>query len=1047
MKTLQSIIGIFLCLVLLLGSCPLVLAEDLVLGMEGKAFTAKSGAVLPYRIYAPSGEAPAEGFAVYMHLHGVGECGIDNITQTTTGMELVKKIIKNKGEEAIVLVPQCPTGSQWVNVPFASGTYSADDVEMSMFLTAAKELLDAVQKEYKVDPCRLYLGGLSMGGYGTWDLLARYPGTFAAAIPVCGGADPTKAENMKDVAIRTYHSADDPIVPVSGTRAMVEALEKVGGNVTYKEFTNLSHSCWTRAFNMPDQVEWLFSQSRKAEDPTPPAPPAPAFEQGDVNEDKEVNAKDALEVLKFAVGKTVLSQEAQLRADVNLDDVINAKDALDILKYAVGKITGFPQREPVISPPETVVTPTDPTPQPPQDEPPTDTSTGEILPRLAPAVYSTEVAVADIIPTLDGYLVKADGKYDCTYGIQKALNDCKKAGGGTVFLPAGQYKITHSISIPPRVTLMGDWQDPDLGQEYGTVILAKVASTDTNQGGLFTLSGSSGVVGLTVYYPDQSLENIKPYPPVFYTNGQGVNYMLSTVKNCTVINGYRGIGACCHTVNTNAHEQFTVENLKGTFLYTAAEVYNQADVGTWENVVVSGRYWATAKGENISSVNRDALNVYTTNHTVGMMLGDLEWTEFSGLTVEHCNIGLKIVKGQRIQFAGSLYHISLNHCAIGILVEDLDPRWGMLIANSRVDNGIQNKTSGLVKTINVQLQGNGCLGAIESAEDANAKEVSLPLAGYPSPNGHLVVADLVKDGKTDVSADLQALLDGMPAEGGIVYLPSGAYRLDAPLTVPAGVQLRGSSAVATRGIGGNGAGTVLLAYYGDDAAFNPQTDAALITLAGENAGLYGVRITYPKNGPYDENLNTTYAVRGKATGVYMVNCCITAAGYGVDFTGCDNHYIHKVMSCCYYNTYRLGGKNGVIGGCLQNGTVLTRCSDPYLENWLNEADIFTQLFNPILRKTANFIVVENAENQTVYNTFAYGCKTMITAEKVTDLLAVNIGCDNIGSDGYQIHLISGTATVLNGMRYNGKSYKKDSGTLNLYNRLTINNKTEKNGVY
>ena len=115
-------------------------------------------------------------------------------------------------------------------------------------------------------------------------------------------------------------------------------------------------------------------------------------------------------------------------------------------------------------------------------------------------------------------------------------------------------------------------------------------SEDTGVGGLFTLSGSSGVVGLTVYYPNQSFEAIKPYPAVFYTNGQGASYMLSTIKNCTVINGYRGIGACCHTENTNAHEQLTVENVKGTFLYTAAEVYNQADVGTWENVVVSGRY-------------------------------------------------------------------------------------------------------------------------------------------------------------------------------------------------------------------------------------------------------------------------------------------------------------------------------------------------------------------------------------------------------------------------------------------------------------------------
>ncbi len=366
-----------------------VMAEDTVLGMVGRTFTASNETVLPYRIYAPTTDAPENGFAVYMHFHGVGECGSDNVAQTSTGMELVRKIISQKGTDAIVLVPQCEVGYQWVNVPFAQGTYNADEVALSTYLAAAMELLESVKSQYKVDENRLYLGGLSMGGYAVWDLLARYPDTFAAAIPVCGGGDPTKAANMADVAIRTYHSADDPIVPVSGTRAMVEALEKVGGNITYREFTNLSHSCWSRAFNMPDQVTWLFSQSRKAEEQEPQQPQEPQepqqpqWEQGDVNEDNSIDAKDALQVLNFAVNKTQLTAAQQERADVNLDEAINAKDALEILKYAVGKINGFPQREPVLSPPETVVTPTAPPvdqpENPPAEETPTDTSTGEIL--------------------------------------------------------------------------------------------------------------------------------------------------------------------------------------------------------------------------------------------------------------------------------------------------------------------------------------------------------------------------------------------------------------------------------------------------------------------------------------------------------------------------------------------------------------------------------------------------------------------------------------------------------------------------------------------
>lgn len=313
---------------------PAASAEDLILGMSAQSFTAADLTELPYRLYLPKEPAPQEGYAVFIHLHGIGECGVDNEAQTTTGMELVKSIMSKQGEDTIIIVPQSP--EKWVNCMPSDGTYSVDKTAPSPYLVAVMELLKKMQQTHAIDTNRLYVAGLSMGGYGVWDLLARYPHTFAAAIPVCGGGDPTKASLMTDVAIRTYHSADDPIVPVTGTRAMVEAVQKANGNISYTEYTNLSHSCWSRAFRATDQVSWLFSQVRTTQQP--PSPPTEPPMAGDVDQNETVSAADGLEVLKSVVGKVTLTEQQVTAADVNRDGTVSAADALLILQYIVGKV-------------------------------------------------------------------------------------------------------------------------------------------------------------------------------------------------------------------------------------------------------------------------------------------------------------------------------------------------------------------------------------------------------------------------------------------------------------------------------------------------------------------------------------------------------------------------------------------------------------------------------------------------------------------------------------------------------------------------------------
>ena len=124
------------------------------------------------------------------------------------------------------------------------------------------ELIPALQKEYSIDAKRIYLTGLSVGGYGTWDLLARKPDLFAAGVPVCGGGDESTAGKIAKIPIRVFHGDLDSAVPVSRSRTMVEALKKAGGHPKYTEYAGVGHNPWDKAYADPKLMNWLFKQKK-----------------------------------------------------------------------------------------------------------------------------------------------------------------------------------------------------------------------------------------------------------------------------------------------------------------------------------------------------------------------------------------------------------------------------------------------------------------------------------------------------------------------------------------------------------------------------------------------------------------------------------------------------------------------------------------------------------------------------------------------------------------------------------------------------------------
>ena len=223
---------------------------------------------LPYRIMFPDHYKPKKKYPVVLFLHGAGERGNDNELQLTWGWDLFADSLHRKNFPAIVIFPQCPLNDFWAAVTInrnvqPMGFVFLSEQPMNRPLQLVSQLMDSIHSSKGVDKKRMYIGGLSMGGMGTFDLLWRKPNFFAAAFPICGAGDTTKpAVYGKNFPIWVFHGADDPVVDVNNSRRMVAELKKAGANVKYSEYPGVKHDSWKNAFAEPDLLPWLFKQHK-----------------------------------------------------------------------------------------------------------------------------------------------------------------------------------------------------------------------------------------------------------------------------------------------------------------------------------------------------------------------------------------------------------------------------------------------------------------------------------------------------------------------------------------------------------------------------------------------------------------------------------------------------------------------------------------------------------------------------------------------------------------------------------------------------------------
>lgn len=216
---------------------------------------------LPYRLLKPKDYDAKQKYPLVLFLHGAGERGENNKAQLVHGMnDFASDEIMAK-YPAFVIAPQCPTDKKWVEVDWSASQHTTPE-QPSLGLAATLKAIEALQKEFSIDDQRLYITGLSMGGYGTWDALARRPELFAAAAPICGGADLATASKIKAIPIWAFHGDKDTAVKPHRSRDMVAALKAAGGTPKYTEYPGVGHDSWSQTYRDPAFYEWLFAQRK-----------------------------------------------------------------------------------------------------------------------------------------------------------------------------------------------------------------------------------------------------------------------------------------------------------------------------------------------------------------------------------------------------------------------------------------------------------------------------------------------------------------------------------------------------------------------------------------------------------------------------------------------------------------------------------------------------------------------------------------------------------------------------------------------------------------
>ena len=222
-----------------------------------RVYVNKNGNRLPYRLYVPLGYDANRKYPLLLWLHGGDGRGSDNVKQLNGGNQIGTHFWAGKDVQLkfpmFVLLPQCPSGDNWSD---------PDMNQPTKWLELTMHALADVEKEFSIDPDRIYLAGQSMGGLGVWSAVQAYPGKWAAAMILSAYDNFTNVSALASTPLWVFQGEDDGTVPVLLVRDMMKQLNKAHANLRYTEYRKTGHEVWKKAFAEPDLLPWLSSQKR-----------------------------------------------------------------------------------------------------------------------------------------------------------------------------------------------------------------------------------------------------------------------------------------------------------------------------------------------------------------------------------------------------------------------------------------------------------------------------------------------------------------------------------------------------------------------------------------------------------------------------------------------------------------------------------------------------------------------------------------------------------------------------------------------------------------